>query len=77
MSEEQNEQLPLDRKDLKIQALLEKISDQNNQIADCRVDITILSQANQQLVEKVNEWEKSAQAHAVSKEAEPTDKDSD
>jgi hypothetical protein len=38
VTQEQN----IDRKDLKIQALLEKLSAQDSQIADLRVEVTVL-----------------------------------
>lgn len=52
----------MDRKDLKIQALLEKVASltQNyeNQIADLRVDFTLVSQERDNLQSRVEELEK-------------------
>lgn len=42
----------LDRKDLKIRALLEKLGQQENQIADLRVELTLIEQHSKEL-EKV------------------------
>lgn len=54
-----------DRKDLKIQALLEKVSNltmnYENQVADLRVDLTLMSDALQLMQEQQD------------KDAEPTD----
>lgn len=51
----------LDRKDLKIQALLEKVSNlttqYENQVADLRVDLTIVSQECEQLRQRIGELE--------------------
>lgn len=40
----------LDRKDLKVQALLERITAQENQIADLRVEVTVLQDQLQELI---------------------------
>lgn len=51
----------MDRKDLKVQALLEKISNMTaqyeNQIADLRVEVTIVSQERDEAQQKVRELE--------------------
>lgn len=39
----------MDRKDLKIQALLERVSQQESQLADFRVEMTVLSNEVEQL----------------------------
>lgn len=66
------------RKDLKIQALLEKISilttQYESQDADRRVTITELNQENEALREELRKYEEDA--HVVEKE-ETTEKSSD
>jgi uncharacterized protein YeeX (DUF496 family) len=61
----------MDRKDLKIQALLEKVSklttDYENQAADYRVEITMLSQ---QLQETQQELARVREASAETEEAD-------
>lgn len=51
----------MDRKDLKIQALLEKISslttNYENQVADLRVELTISEQDNDELKVRIKELE--------------------
>lgn len=47
----------MDRKDLKVQALLERVSslttEYENKVADLRVELTVSEQSNAQLVEQV------------------------
>jgi len=54
---------PRDRKDLKIQALLEKVSSlttqYENQVADLRVELTISESMREGLIERVKELENS------------------
>jgi hypothetical protein len=66
------------RKDLKIQALLEKVSslvtNYENTIADLRVNITLAEQENQSLVQQIAEL---SQVDEVAKEDQDASKESD
>ena len=59
----------MDRKDLKIQALLETISQQAGQLAEFRVEITVLGAENERLLAEKAEREKGVSEEA----AEPDD----
>lgn len=56
----------MDRKDLKIQALLERVSnltaEAENKVADLRVDLTMVSQERDELRQRVEELENAQSA---------------
>jgi len=66
---EQIEEQQVDRKDLKIQALVEKIStltaQYENQAADYRVEITLMSTENNRLENLVHELQEKGSAEDV------------
>lgn len=63
----------VDRKDLKNQALLERIgmltSQYENQVADLRVELTVTAAELGLAQKKLDEWEKSSESKKANKEA--------
>ena len=70
----------MDRNELKVQALLEKISNltaqYENQVADFRVELTMLNQENEQLRTRISELKAPDASETPFENSEPTD-DSD
>lgn len=67
----------MDRNELKVQALLEKISNltaqYENQVADFRVELTMLNQENEQLRTRISELETPDASETPFENSEPTD----
>lgn len=59
---EQLQEQGLDRKDLKIQALLQKVTEGVDTIADLRVNFTVSEEMNRRLQVRVNELEQQLSA---------------
>lgn len=68
MTEQQVEQKP-DRKDLKIQAYQQKVAEQDNTIADLRVELTIYAEE----IQRLQEFEPKAKAEEVAEDVPQKD----
>lgn len=69
LREEKDKSINMDRKDLKVQALLEKVSslttEYTNQIADLRVEVTLVTEERDNLQAQLDELEKASETEEI------------